>query len=255
MKFSILDWNIQGTKYFTQTKFKKVRPILNKSKADIFCIQEGQDLFTEIRNMSKFKEFHLVFSKENKDGSNVILSRFPITNYGEFNPNLFTNITLGKILWANIQIKEKNIRIYNCHFEIDGIGPKERIELLKFIITNSKDHKGGVIICGDLNTTIPANGVGRKIVQLIHGEPFKSLFIKKRYMNKDERYSFLEEAKHGGFEDALNIERSTWRVDKINWQIFNLKLDWFLFRGLKIKKIRVGRFISDHRSIFVKCST
>lgn len=255
MNFSILDWNIQGTQYYTKTSFDKISPTLKRSKADIFCIQEGQDLISKFNKIAKFKSFHHVFSEENKDGANVIFSRFPIVSSGEFNPNLNTDKPLGKILWADIKIGNEIVKIYNSHFEIDGVGPKDRIALLKFIFNDSKEHQGGVIICGDLNTTIPENGIGRKIVQFFHSEKNISLIKNKKKSEDDERYYFLETAKKAGFRDVLDISKTTWCIDLFHWEILHLKLDWFFIRELTVDKVTLNKYISDHKSIFVHCST
>lgn len=254
MNFSVLNWNIQGTKHYTNTNFNKIAPALKKIKADIFCLQEAQELIKLIKNIDELKLFNFVFSDENKNGADVILSRFPILSAGKLELPLLVNGNIYKILWANIKIADDVLKIYNCHLEIIGIGPRERADQLTYILKDAKKHRGPVIVCGDFNTTIPASGFARKIVQWFHQEKNSSLLLDSNYINKDERHFFLSVAKKEGFNEATDISKSTWCISPLKWELFNLKLDWFLSRDIKILKINLGNYISDHRAIFAECS-
>ena len=82
MSFSVLNWNIQGTKYYTSTSFKKILPELKKIRADIFCLQEAREALW-INNISnELKSYNIVSLDENGNGSDVILSKFPIISSG-----------------------------------------------------------------------------------------------------------------------------------------------------------------------------
>ncbi|MFA6365149.1 MAG: endonuclease/exonuclease/phosphatase family protein [Candidatus Paceibacterota bacterium] len=253
MNFSILDWNIQGTKYYTSTNLKKIIPYLEKSKADIFCLQEAQELREKIQIFSKLREFNRVFSKD-VHNRNIILSKFPIISSGELIFPQFKRTPLERALWADIEIEGKIIRIYNCHFEIVGVGPKERINQLKFVLEHSKQYREPVIICGDMNTTIPSFGIKRKIVQWFHKESNESLLLDGKHFYSDERYVFFDVAKQEGFCEAIDILKTTWCIPPFGWEIFKLKLDWFLVRGIKMPNIHLGNYISDHRSVFAEWS-
>jgi len=145
------------------------------------------------------------------------------------------------------------LRVYNCHFEIHGLGPKERAAALKFILADSKKFSGPTIICGDFNTVVPTVGFGRQFVHWFHDVPASSLLIGSEDYLKDERYSFIKIINEGGFKDVTDIARTTWSAFSIRWEIFHLKLDWFFVRGLKASKAVLGKYISDHRSLLVKC--
>ncbi|MFA5792238.1 MAG: endonuclease/exonuclease/phosphatase family protein [Candidatus Paceibacterota bacterium] len=253
MNFSVLDWNIQGKKYYTHTSFKKIKPELEKIGADIVCLQEGNTIIDKLDYFKQSQKYNYVFSCEHKDGINVILSKFKIIAYGQINCPSFLDKSTGEVLWAKIKIGNKILKIYNCHFEIIGIGPRERARALNFVIANSKNHQGSTIICGDFNTTIPAHGFGRKFVKWFHNVPDKSLVIGEKELINDERYSFVEIAKQKGLKEATDISKTTWSILSIRWEIFHLKLDWFFVRDLKASKAILGKYISDHRSLFVKC--
>ncbi|TSD01350.1 MAG: hypothetical protein Athens071426_678 [Parcubacteria group bacterium Athens0714_26] len=277
MNFSILDWNIQGTRYYTSTSLAEVTPDLENSGADIFCLQEAQEVREKRPGFIEQQKLNCIFS-EDKENRNVILSKFPIIASGElaFPPfkdpkdsqnssfiktvwsNIkyflppYTGLAPEKALWADIKISSEVIRIYNCHFEIVGVGPKERVNQLKLVMADAKSHRGPVIICGDFNTTIPAAGFGRKFIQLFHLESNRSLVVDEKRSPDDERYTIVKVAEEAGFYDALDITKSTWCIMPFKWEIFSLKLDWFLVRGLKMPQITLGEYISDHRSVLVK---
>lgn len=251
MAFSILSWNIHGTRHYTKTNFKKVAPSLEKAGADIFCFQEAQELREKLDDFNGLRALNRVFSKD-ADCNNIILSRFPVVSGGEIAFPRFTNISMEKALWTDIAAEDKIIRIYNCHFGILGAGPKQRADQLKFILADSRQHAGPVIICGDFNNTIPPAGVKRKIVQWFHKEANESLMVDGKYFYDDERYILLNIAEKEGFREATDILKSTWCL-AFGWELFNLKLDWLLVRGVITLKVSLGDYISDHRAILAEC--
>lgn len=251
MNFSVLNWNIEGSKYYTSTKLRKVIPHLEKSTADIFCLQEAQELREKIILSDKFSNFNYAFPK-NKEDRNIILSKFPIINSGEISFPVTIYSVLEKAIWADIKINEELIRIYNCHLEIVGIGPKQRLEQLNFILEDAKQHQGPVIVCGDMNTTIPAAGYGRKFIKWFHKVASDNLITDQEYLHLDERHFFLKKAELAGFKDAVNLHDSTWCLMPLRWEIFKLKLDWFLIRNIEKPEVSLGKYVSDHRSILAK---
>jgi endonuclease/exonuclease/phosphatase family metal-dependent hydrolase len=243
-----LSWNIGGSKYYTQTSFKKVAPILENSQADIFCLQEAQDIPEELAILPNLKKLNPVFPND-QSNRNIILSRLPIMSSGELDfPEKITP-NLEKVTWANIQLENKILKIYNCHLEITGIGPQQRIEQLQIILQDATNHSGPVIICGDMNTTLPRSGWKRKIISLFHAEKSNS-FVSYQ----DERYEFLKTAEAIGFLEAIDIKKTTWSIMPLKWEFGSLKLDWFLIRDLKSPQITLGNYISDHRSVLAKFS-
>jgi len=181
------------------------------------------------------------------------LSKFKIIKSGQINCPSFLDRISGEVIWANLKIGNKVVKIYNCHFEIHGVGPKERAAALKFILADAKKHVGPTIICGDFNTTITAAGFGRKFIQWFHDVPDTSLLVGSEDYLKDERYSFIKIFEKAGYQEATDISKTTWAAFSIRWEIFNLKLDWFSARGLQVSKAVLGNYRSDHRSILVKC--
>lgn len=251
MGFSILNWNIEGSKYYTRTSFKKISPNLKESTADIFCLQEAQEIKEKISTFSNIEKFNYVF-QNNINDRNVILSRFPVKSSGELSFPDTISASLEKAIWADIEIDGKTVRIYNCHLEIVGVGPKQRAEQLKHILNDAKKHIGPVIICGDMNTTVPAAGLKRKFIQWFHKVATKNIVLDENHIHNDERHSFIKIAEQEGFIEATDISKATWCIMPLRWEIFKLKLDWFFIRDIEKPKISMGNYISDHRSIFAE---
>lgn len=251
MSFSILNWNIEGSKYYTRTSLKKISPNLEKSTADIFCLQEAQEIREKISTFGNIEKLNRVF-QENINDRNVILSRFPVKSSGELAFPESISGSLERAVWADIEIEDKTVRIYNCHLEIVGVGPKQRAEQLKHVLSDAKKHIGPVIVCGDMNTTVPAAGFRRKFIQWFHKVASEDIILNEEYIHKDERHSFIKIAEQEGFIEATDISKATWCVMPLRWEIFKLKLDWFFVRDIEKPKISMGKYISDHRSIFAE---
>jgi len=251
MNFSVLNWNIEGSKYYTKTNLSKIIPNLEKSEADIFCLQEAQELRENLYSLTTLQGLNYVFPEDLRD-RNIILSKFPVMASGEITFPRLTNITLERALWADIKINDQTLRIYNCHLEVIGVGPKQRVDQLKFVLEAAKQHDGPVIICGDMNTVIPLAGIGRKIIQWFHKVTNDNLISDKQYSHQDERHLFLQTAQQAGFNETIDLLKSTWCIMPLRWEIFSLKLDWFLVRNIKTPEISLGRYVSDHRSVLAK---
>lgn len=254
MNFSVLDWNIQGKKYYTRTSLKKIKPVLEESEADIFCLQEGREVVDKIKDFAELQKFNYVFSHEDVDGTNIIISRFPIVSSGTIIPPSFLNKLSGKALWADLKINGRILKIYNCHFGIIGLGPRERAAALKYILADAGKYSMPTIICGDLNTTIPAAGFKRKIVQWFHEEINESMETGGDNPHHDERHYLLDLIRQEKFREVTDSSKSTWVISPLNWEIFSLKLDWFMVRNLETTNVVLGKYISDHRSIFAQCT-
>lgn len=253
MNFSILNWNIQGNKYYTHTHFRDIAPKLAQASEDIICIQEACEFKLQVSELVHVHAWDRKVSTQGKS-DNVILSRFPIIAGGSLTLPDTQPDGNDCVAWADIAIREETVRIYNCHFEIIGVGPAGRIRRLRHILNAAAHHRGPAVICGDLNTTIPTAGVNRKIVQWFHKEPEESLVVDGRYRKEDERYYFAKVAEQAGFHEAAGISKATWCIAPLKWELFSLKLDWCLVRGMEIVKTALHQYVSDHRAIAVECA-
>ena len=262
--FSVTTWNVQKKINFTGfTSLRKIKSHLSEISSEIIILQEMCDAEKAFKKMPFLKSYNSYIPPINKakeDGVlgynyNIILSKYPLVKVGEVAfPKWDKKINLQNCTRADIQHDGKVLRIYNCHFIIFGAGPEIRLKQLEHILSDAKDHPGPVIIGGDLNPTIPKIGWDRKIISLFHEEPKREMFIKGKFMDYDERDLFNKTIKKHGFKEVLNLHVPTWSPFKSKiWEPFKLKLDWFLIKGVKINKVHLDDYVSDHRSIKVVC--
>jgi len=261
--FSVACWNIMGRSPQESTYGKIVKE-LSMIGADIVCIQEAfpsterLDELIRIRNYSAVKSNDF-FNKGEDFDANVILSIYPIKNYGNIIfPELFNPVNHKRehdheCLWADIVINKHLIRVYNTHLAIKGIGIKERLESLRLILKHASSIKYPVIICGDMNTTVPHSGLWRICTQILHREQKISLVVDGRYYPQDEKYAFNDAVKSSGFADLLDINKATWSLPHTSIELAKLKLDWFFVKALeKISVEQRAYASSDHRPAYIK---
>lgn len=258
MDFTIVSWNIHGKRYITKTPFAKVAPALGSLGADILCLQEGHVAANHLPSLDPFHTWnHVVPAPRRnilKKNQNIIITKFPVADSGEVEFPKDLHWRLENATWANIRVRRQNVRVYNCHFGIVGVGPAIRASQLRFVIEHSASHNGPVVICGDFNTTIPKKGVRRKLTQLFHLEAEKHLYVDGVRSDEDERYVLLPIAEGAGFREVTDITKSTWRAAPLQWELFNLKLDWMLVRGLHTPSVTLCPYITDHRAILASCA-
>lgn len=255
MEISFLSWNINGEHYrliHRATLFYKIVPKLSRYLADIICLQEFPKAREKNYTLPFFKKYSQYYSG---DDCSCTLSRFPVVRSGElllhkilapFNP--------GTVIWTEIDLgKGVQLKVYNCHFSIEKIGIASRIKLLEFVLGDASKHGGPTVVCEDMNTTIPAKGLSRKIISWFYGIPRQELIVDGKYCSEDERYFFSKTANRYGFTEALNLSDNTWGLPRYKLTPFKIKLDWFLVRGIRVSKATLGPYISDHRPILIKC--
>jgi len=235
------------------TKAPKILPVMSDCPADIFCFQEAGEVKKALSQFSQLHNFSRVDAQANNN--NLILSRFPVLQSGEITFPNYGKARFENCLWVDLKTGDKKIRIYNCHFGIIGVGPRQRAEQLEIVVKHALAANCPVIICGDLNTTIPNTGMKRTLTRIFHREPLTSMVIEDKAFDSDERYPFAALAEKWGFKEAADLSQSTWCVIPFGFafEIFKLKLDWFLTHGLQVKTVSLGSYISDHRSILVSC--
>ena len=80
------------------------------------------------------------------------------------------------------------------------------------------------------------------------------MLIDGNFITGDERELFNKKVRSAGFQEALDLYQPTWSPWKTTkWEMFKLKLDWFLVKNLEVQKAELGPYISDHRPIKVVC--
>lgn len=246
---SILSWNVQGELNITGYTFpKKRKAYLASHLYDILALQEIPE--KELSYLTGLRGYHIAACDDN-----AILSAHPIINSKNLPfPNFNKNVDLGNFLRADIRIGRQILRLYNCHFAIFRVGMATRQKQLEHIIADCKNHAGPVIICGDLNVTVPKIGLNRSIITAWHQEPKQEMLLGGKFIEGDEREAFSQLANTHGFKEVLDLYTPTWSPFKSEvWELFKLKLDWFLTKNLIVSKAALGEYVSDHRPIIIEC--
>lgn len=257
---SVLSWNIQGDTNITgHTSLAKIKPHLLETTADILVLQEALHAQTMLSNIGLARAYYTFVPESNtkpKTGFNhsVVLSTYPIEEASEIMfPNWGQQRYLESVTKADIRIDTHILRIYNCHFPIFRAGIATRVKQLEYVLADSLTHTGPIIICGDLNTTTPKEGWRKKIIQTWHMQPSADRMVYGKEVTVDERELFNTILSTYGFTEVLNLTTSTWSPFKTkHWELFNLKLDWFMIKNLTPINYTLGRYVSDHRPIEVR---
>ncbi len=254
--FTTTSWNVQGTWNITgHTSLTKVQAELQTAYADVIALQEAEHVKSALQNIYPRNTYNL-FVPKSKNNHNVIASKYPIINGREIVfPNWGQKRQLENATTVNLQMHDKTLRIYNCHFPIFRAGPALRLKQLEYIFEDNNDHTGPTIICGDLNTTIPAPGMLRAIIKAWHLEPNSDMVIHNKFLKVAEQETFSQTLTQNGFTEVLSLKTPTWSPFKTeHLELFNLKLDWFMVKGLKTQHIKLGDYVSDHKLIQVTCN-
>lgn len=245
---------------------KRVVDLVKSCRPQVFCLQEitSHRVADAIQKMTGYD--YVISERVNthfpfviRHFHNVTFSQLPIRKTGNI---LFKTWGRSKkrdfttnILWTDLTLKSGNsIRVYNCHFTSKRLGMVERKEILLEVIRHAKSGLKPVIICGDMNTMIPAKNEFVRFRKVFHKAfnriPTPDPEILGDYAHLDERYHFLDVARSHGYEEAADIKSSTWCVPFTGVEMINTKLDWLLYKGLNKIDYRLGPWIGDHRSIY-----
>lgn len=243
---------------FLSKRLKKLIKFINEQQADIYCLQEirGQRVAKKI---SQKTSYPFLLSESTTamyryKMHNLFLTKLKILKSGHL---LFLkprkvrgSSSAGLSFWATLKKDSKKFRIYNCHLSVAGVHPQERLKLLQKIIKHSQKFNGPVIICGDMNTVLPDKPRNIRIVKWFTKTPLtKDELIQFKRERKNEAHDFYALAKKLGFAEAAELHKNTWVLPFTRWELFGLKLDWMLYKGLVKHNHTVGKPIGDHKAI------
>lgn len=259
-QLSVISWNVQGKINWTgYTPFRKILPSLVAEPADIIALQEMCNAERILARTKAFDEYNIVIPEHNtssfhgKPGfnQNVVFSKFPIVDVKEIIfPYFNTKEHLENATRVDLQIDDTILRIYNCHFTIFRAGIATRLNQFIHILEDAAKHNGPTIICGDLNAAMPKKGIKRKVIRLLHQEPKHEMEIDGKFIDGEERQMFYEILRGFDFIETPDLYTPTWSPLKSErFELFKLKLDWFMVKNLKAELIELGKYISDHRAI------
>lgn len=261
---SVLSWNVQGKVNLTgHTLFKKIKPYIIGLSSDIVALQEmcnAEKMLGKLDTLNGYNIFIPKFNKRRHGGKqgfnhNILLSKYPILRAEEIIfPSWNLKVPLENGIRADIQVGGQVLRIYNCHFAIFKVGIDTRLKQLAYILEDARSYKGPTIICGDMNVAIPKKGLRRKIVTGWHQEPRREMSVNGKFIDYDEREIFNKTISKHGFKEVLDLYTPTWSPLKSKrLELFKLKLDWFMVKNLEVTDIKLGDYVSDHRSVEVRC--
>ena len=263
-QFSILSWNVHGRGREITTPFKVVLPRLIQNESDIICLQEMTDAETKFSDVSEFAAYNVFIPAYNRRrdsrkigfNHNVLLSKYPIVSAEELEFPKFSNmpIPMERAVRADIRIGETTLRVYNCHFVLRLAGMATRLAQLEFILADAQNHKGPIIVCGDMNAATPKAGMSRQILKWWARWPREELHFMGRQVQRSEKEIFQQQIEKHGFKEILDLSQPTWSFFRFDiWQQLQLKLDWFLVKNLNTVEATLGEYLTDHRPISVKC--
>lgn len=264
--FNVLSWNIMG-QGITISTYDKILKKLNDLRVDILCLQELFPSRKRVEQIQKLGNYHMVREKNLITIDKIydacfIFSKYPIIDSGEIefkDPAAVRKIKkivdTNRCTWTDIKFNGDKVRIYNCHLKLIQTGIAERLKFMNLILNHAKKASGPVIICGDMNTVIPAVGLARKIIQKFHNIPDQDQYINGEYYQKDERYIFEKLVESLTFKNITDTKQTTWAFPHTSFEIFKLKLDWFFIKNIQHKSIQFLPYTSsDHRPILVNFS-
>ncbi len=243
---------------FFGKKVKEVIKLIKTTSADVYCLQEvsGQE-FTE--RVKKETGYSYILSKPIKTFfpglyfHNALFTNLPILDSGELNwikqRRKWIDLFGGKAFWADIRKGTQTVRVYSCYLSVTDQGVEDRHRMMLDIVENSKYFQGPVIVSGDMNTVIPDMKPMRWVVKLWHRFPDPSRQLLGKLYEKNEKYYFLETWRKNGFEELSDMSKNTWRDVITGRELFNLKLDWMLYRNCDGISCTLGEWIGDHKAI------
>ena len=264
-KLSIVNWNVQRKNpYIGFTSLKKIKTHLSTLFDDIIILQEMCNAEKTLKDLPNLTSYNVFIPKLNarkynrKFGYNfnVILSRYPIVQSDEIVfPNFNQKTVQQNFTRVKIKLGKKHLLIYNCQLTIAKAGMATRLQQLEYILADARKHKGPVLICGDMNDVVPKTGWERKIITTIDRSPKKDMYLKDKLISCEEKELVIDAIKKYGFKEALKTNIPTWSpIRSEMWEMFKLKLDWFITKDLEVKKIKLDDYITDHKSIEAECS-
>lgn len=132
--FKLMTYNVHLFNFYTELSRNEILKYLSESDADVLCLQEfgystneksnhlkEKEIFAELKK--KYPYYHIDVARI-KNGSYgvAILSRYPILNKGKVEYISQYNSSL----YADVEIKGKIIRIYNCHLESNKLTENDK---------------------------------------------------------------------------------------------------------------------------------
>ncbi|MBQ3698724.1 MAG: endonuclease/exonuclease/phosphatase family protein [Prevotella sp.] len=108
---------------------------IRRQKVDVLCMQEYNETSGDKHNSESYKEYFPYMQVGREDM--VIFSRYPIKK----NKTLLFDDTNNSAMWADIDVKGKEIRVFNVHLQTTGINRTLR-QAAKMQMNNQEVQSG-----------------------------------------------------------------------------------------------------------------
>jgi len=109
--YNVARFNRETTGFIAQDILAQMK----KEKVDVLCLQEYNEISGDKKNSESYKEYYPYMAIGENDM--VVFSRHPITA----TENIAFDQTNNSAMWADIDVKGRNIRVFNVHLETTGV--------------------------------------------------------------------------------------------------------------------------------------
>lgn len=111
---------------------------IRRQKVDVLCMQEYNETSGDKRNSESYKEYFPYMQVGREDM--VIFSRYPIKK----SKTILFDDTNNSAMWADIDVKGQEIRVFNVHLQTTGINRTLR-QAAKMQMNNQEVHSGRLL--------------------------------------------------------------------------------------------------------------
>lgn len=220
---------------------------MRRQKVDVLCIQEYNEVSGDKKNSESYKEYFPYMQVGRNDM--VIFSRYPITA----NKTILFEETNNSAMWADIDVKGTEYRVFNIHLETTGI--------------NRTLHSAGKMMAQhrevDSNRLINAIMGNYMMGMMFRSGQAITIANEKRESDKpvilcgdfnDVPYSFVYNTVKGDMVDGFKECGAGWMYTYRGMKQQPVRID-YIFHDESIKGIsyyRTDLTYSDHFPVFMK---
>ncbi len=247
MSFTLASWNIATTPHWSSVGMSHVEPHIGFERQDILCLQEFATTDALDESITPY-----LYTQAAQPSHNAILTRYRVLETLDLPvPVKDPRVCFEPVQMARLEVQGRELMVYNCHLPIIHAGFAHRLPMLRGVLEHASQHSLPSVICGDLNSTLPAAGWRRLLVRLVHRVPAAALRVDESLYVGDERELVNDELEAAGFAEAFALPQATWAFPRSRFEPLSLKLDWVSVRGLTIIDACFDDYVTDHRRLFV----